>query len=193
SKLSKDETNTYKLVIYRPVEPLLQVGPQCGIVALAMASELGGFSYTVQNIFEKAKELKCTIQGELFDAHMIPVLCKKFNIEAKVHRWTKLEDLTDYLQSNHVCLMPYDADANHEPCKRLGHRAHWALIHGYVKLFPVREENHSDLVLVHHGKSRHVAAWSIRDLYESNLQLNEFKWAIYCYLTLFFHVNLVAC
>ncbi len=67
-------------------------------------------------------------------------------------------------------LIRYDSDANHEPCLKKGHRAHWVIVHGYLK-----EENSSDydLVLVQHGKSKHLSAFSLLDLFQSNQQLIE--------------------
>lgn len=66
----------------------------------------------------------------------------------------------------------YDSDANHEPCCKKGHRAHWLLVHGYL-----RETNSSsndyDLVLIQHGKSKLLAAFSLMDLFQSNAQLIE--------------------
>jgi hypothetical protein len=40
---------------------------RCGIVALAMAMNINSCNTTVEKVFEKAKELLLTIQGELFD------------------------------------------------------------------------------------------------------------------------------
>ena len=78
----------------------------------------------VQSIFEKAKELLYTIQGELFDgkevvesyanysylficlARVIPHLCEQFNVKATVHQWAKVTDVVDCLQSGCICLVP---------------------------------------------------------------------------------------
>ncbi|CAF0965606.1 unnamed protein product [Adineta ricciae] len=153
SKFNRDETKKYELVLYKPIEPILQEGPQCGIVALAMAMSNHSCDVKVQSIFEKAKELLYTIQGELFDAHVIPHLCEQFNLTATVHKWAKVTDLVDCLQSGCICLVPYDSDANHEPCLKKGHRAHWLLVHGYLKELTSSSSNEYDLVLVQHGKN----------------------------------------
>ncbi|UJR14968.1 hypothetical protein I4U23_001947 [Adineta vaga] len=141
SKFGRDETKNYELIIYKPIQPILQEGPQCGIVALAMAMSNQSTNTTVQSIFDKAKELLYTIQGELFDARVIPQL--------------------------------YDSDANHEPCIKKGHRAHWLLVHGHLKEITSSPSNEYDLVLVQHGKSKFLGAFSLLDLFQSNGQLLE--------------------
>ena len=67
----------------------------------------------------------------------------------------------------------YDSDANHEPCFRRGHRAHWLLVHGYLKEITMPSSNEYDLVLAKHGKSKLVSAFSLMDLFQSNGQLIE--------------------
>lgn len=67
----------------------------------------------------------------------------------------------------------YDADANHEPCLKQGHRAHWLLAHGYLKELDSSNNNEHDLVLVQHGKSKFLGAFSLADLFRSNNQLLE--------------------
>ncbi|CAM4878456.1 unnamed protein product [Rotaria socialis] len=174
SKFSRDETKHYELVVYKPIPSILQEGPQCGIVALAMAMNLHSCNnITVQSIFEKAKELLYTIQGELFDARVVPNLCQQFNVKAIIHRWANITDLVECLKSSHVCLVPYDSDANHEPCLKKGHRAHWLLVHGYLKEIASSASNDYDLVLVQHGKSKFLGAFSLMDLFQSNAQLIE--------------------
>jgi len=68
----------------------------------------------------------------------------------------------------------YDSDANHEPCLKKGHRAHWLLVHGYLKeITSSSSSNEYDLVLVQHGKSKYLSAFSLWDLFQSNRQLIE--------------------
>ncbi len=67
----------------------------------------------------------------------------------------------------------YDSDANHEPCLKKGHRAHWILVHGYLKEMTLSLSNEYDLVLVQHGKSKYLGAFSLWDLFQSNRQLIE--------------------
>jgi hypothetical protein len=72
-----------------------------------------------------------------------------------------------------MLLIRYDSDANHEPCLKKGHRAHWLLVHGYLKEITSSSSNQYDLVLVQHGKSKFLAAFSLEDLFQSNGQLIE--------------------
>ena len=72
-----------------------------------------------------------------------------------------------------IFLIRYDSDANHEPCLKSGHRAHWLLVHGYLQELTSSPSNDYDLVLVQHGKSKLLAAFSLKDLFESNGQLIE--------------------
>ncbi|CAF4416422.1 unnamed protein product [Adineta steineri] len=67
----------------------------------------------------------------------------------------------------------YDSDANHEPCLKKGHKAHWLLVHGYLKEITTSTSNENDLVLVQHGESKFVGAFSLLDLFRSNGQLLE--------------------
>jgi hypothetical protein len=75
-----------------------------------------------------------------------------------------------YSRTNLTLPIRYDSDANHEPCLKQGHRAHWLLVHGYLKSI---DSPSYDLVLVQHGKSKHLAAFSLEDLFQSNGQLIE--------------------
>ena len=45
-------------------------------------------------------------------------------------------------------------------------------MHGYLKEIS-SSSNEYDLVLVQHGKSKHPAAFSLQDLFQSNCQLHE--------------------
>lgn len=73
-----------------------------------------------------------------------------------------------------IRIFRYDSDANHEPCLKRGHRAHWILVHGYLReINTSSSSNEYDLVLVQHGKSKFLAAFALRDLFQSNCQLLE--------------------
>lgn len=78
-----------------------------------------------------------------------------------------------YLSWKYSFFIRYDSDANHEPCLKKGHRAHWLLVHGYLKEIASSSTNDYDLVLVQHGKSKFLAAFSLMDLFQSNGQLIE--------------------
>ena len=108
-----------------------------------------------------------------FPARTIPALCDAFQVTATLHSWTRVNDLVDCLTTHRVCLVPYDSDANHEPCCKQGHRAHWLLAHGYLREMNSSGDHQNDLVLVQHGKSKLLGAFSLVDLSQSNGQLNE--------------------
>jgi hypothetical protein len=48
--------------------------------------------------------------------------------ESMADNWAEV--LTGLCQGD-AFLIPYDADANNEPCNRKGHRAHWAVLTGF--------------------------------------------------------------
>lgn len=75
-----------------------------------------------------------------------------------------------FIQKKCLSLIRYDSDANHEPCLKKGHRAHWLLVHGYLK---ETTSNEYDLVLIQHGKSKRLSAFSLENLFQSNQQLIE--------------------
>ncbi|TDG48003.1 hypothetical protein AWZ03_005621 [Drosophila navojoa] len=74
-----------------------------------------------------------------------------------------------YKTTKRTIPMLYDADVNHAPCQRSGHRAHWALIVGYLI-----DDHDKFYVVARHGKTRNLAIWSLAALSESNANLVEF-------------------
>ncbi|CAD7090624.1 unnamed protein product [Hermetia illucens] len=63
----------------------------------------------------------------------------------------------------------YDPDFNHGPCLKLGHKAHWALIIGYMI-----DADDEFYVLARHGKTKNIAVWPLKALSASNSNLIEF-------------------
>ncbi|CAM1154311.1 C19orf54 (predicted) [Pycnogonum litorale] len=118
------------------VEPVLQDGPTCGLAALCMAAKpISGIHLELKNIFDVAVKSGITIRGEMFSAEALCTLAKDMLSNDCVMKDNGLEDIpsvTSHLMNGGVILIPYDADANHEPCLRKGHKAHWALIVGFV-------------------------------------------------------------
>uniref|UniRef100_UPI003AB04B1E actin maturation protease n=1 Tax=Centroberyx gerrardi TaxID=166262 RepID=UPI003AB04B1E len=121
------------------VPSLIQDGPQCGLVALWMATHLRQPQLTVdmETIVQTALDRGYTAQGEMFSAHNMALLAEEMCV-------CKAELLTGGISGNsattiiaHMCdgqpvLIPYDEDFNHEPCQRSGHRAHWAVASGVL-------------------------------------------------------------
>jgi len=71
---------------------------------------------------------------------------------------------------NGACIfIPYDPDYNHSPCLKLGHKAHWALVIGYLI-----DNDDNFFVLARHGKTKNIAVWSLKSLSASNSNLIEF-------------------
>ncbi|XP_040513271.1 UPF0692 protein C19orf54 homolog, partial [Gallus gallus] len=56
------------LLLHRPAPPLLQDGPQCGLVALWMGGSLvaPGHGLTLAQVVQTALERRYTLQGEMF-------------------------------------------------------------------------------------------------------------------------------
>ncbi|GJQ76233.1 hypothetical protein Trydic_g1972 [Trypoxylus dichotomus] len=140
-----------KRIKYVPLPVLLQDGPQCGLVSLAMFIS-NASKDKVEELLKVAKQRGYTSNGEMFSADN---LCKLAN------------DFTTY--TAFVYNVPYDADKNHSPCLKNGHKAHWAAISGVI-------ETEEDMyVLAKHGKSKNLAIWTLKILADSNSQLNEFS------------------
>ncbi|XP_014471238.1 PREDICTED: UPF0692 protein CG33108 [Dinoponera quadriceps] len=153
------------------VEPILQDGPQCGLVALAMASQEYRKPVAVSHLLAEARVRGFTQHGEVYSVDFMATLAAEYLPD---HRPDVMVDLQQYpdalshaLAHGAMVLIPYDSDFNHAPCLKRGHKAHWALL---VGLISSRQGYH---VLARHGKSRHLACWPLRDLIESNGNLEE--------------------
>uniref|UniRef100_X2B042 Actin maturation protease n=1 Tax=Capitella teleta TaxID=283909 RepID=X2B042_CAPTE len=131
------ENSTFHLGVINPVEPLIQEGPQCGLVALVMASQVLNHPASIDTLFSKAKELNYTEQGEMFSADDLVSLasltlkCNGYVIASEDLK-TKTQAILNALIKNHVVLIPYDRDCNNEPCLKEGRKAHWAIITGFL-------------------------------------------------------------
>lgn len=83
--------------------------------------------------------------------------------------WMDEPSIKIQLRLGSIFLVPYDPDANHTPCLNRGHKAHWALIIGYLI-----DQFDDYYVFARHGKTKNLALWSLRDLAHSNANLVEF-------------------
>ncbi|XP_037499676.1 UPF0692 protein C19orf54 homolog [Rhipicephalus sanguineus] len=116
-----------------PVRPVLQDGPQCGLVALSMASQLlQDQPVSVEALFETAKSLQFTKKGEMFSVENMKTLAEAClqGTRTKIVRSEHREDIVRHLLEGKPVLIPYDSDGNFEPCLKNGHTAHWAVLHG---------------------------------------------------------------
>ncbi|EDW68353.1 actin maturation protease [Drosophila virilis] len=152
------------------IPSFLQVGPTCGLTALSML--LNG-QPTATELLADAIAQKYTINGEMFSAQYLYELTRKHldSADACLLHEGLLDcaRIEEQLIAGACLLVPYDADVNHAPCLKSGHRAHWALIVGYLI-----DDQDKFFVVARHGKTRSLAIWSLVSLSESNANLVEF-------------------
>ncbi|XP_023669479.1 actin maturation protease isoform X4 [Paramormyrops kingsleyae] len=189
------------------VPSLIQDGPQCGLVALWMAAQLlqPSADLSMENIVKTAMNQGYTAQGEIFSAHHMALLAEEV-IGCWAERLTggmggaNFCHILKHLADGQPILIPYDEDFNHEPCRRSGHRAHWAVASGVLLGLTHGSLNSEDfcadpalpwLLLPRHGcsgptagvqdafifakqgKSLRYQLWSLELLTQSNAQLKE--------------------
>ncbi|CAD6994619.1 unnamed protein product [Ceratitis capitata] len=90
----------------------------------------------------------------------------------EVYKTTKRTIPMLFVRGDGVILVspPMRVDHNHSPCLKYGHKAHWALIIGYLI-----SDNNELFVLARHGKAKNLAVWSMAALSDSNANLIEFE------------------
>ncbi|PSN31244.1 UPF0692 protein [Blattella germanica] len=150
---------------------------RCGLVALSMASSCTSRPLSVEQLFEEARSRGFTNHGEMFSVDDMATLaremfegsCREIEVLAGGLGQDK-KYVLHHLNSGSILLIPYDADANHSPCCRRGHKAHWAVISGVIVSGTGQHTYH---LLARQGKSRHLAVWSYDDLQRSNENLVE--------------------
>ncbi|CAG9865296.1 unnamed protein product [Phyllotreta striolata] len=158
---------------YRQLDQFLQDGPKCGLIALAMLAG-APTSESVQDIFESAKRLNFTYNGEMFSVLEMAELAAQHlpsDTKVQVYRGHLNNDyIKSFLLEGGVMLVPYDKAQDNSPGLCKGHKAHWAAICGCVLT-----ENQDFYVLARHGKAKNVAVWKLKTLADSNSQLVEFS------------------
>lgn len=128
------------LSYYNRVLSVLQEGPSCGLAALCMAGQLVKLEkcppyLSLRNILEIAQIRGYSSQGEMFSAaNMCQLAQDMLNCPVQLVQdgFKPRKDIILHLLKGHPILVPYDADLNHEPCCRNGHKAHWAVLTGVV-------------------------------------------------------------
>ncbi|KAK6036677.1 hypothetical protein COOONC_25818 [Cooperia oncophora] len=120
------------LIKVLPVDPVIQNGPQCGLVALSMAAQLLSLERKdVSQIFDIAKKLGFTNQGEMFSAEWLRQLaCSLWPIHSMVTSVPDASTMIKWIDGGAALLIAYDCAKNYEPAMRNGHGAHWALLVG---------------------------------------------------------------
>ncbi|XP_045461359.1 UPF0692 protein CG33108 [Harmonia axyridis] len=156
---------------YKSLKGYIQEGPQCGLVALAIACENPNKEF-VESIYEYAKEQKYTYNGEIFSSsymEKLTIFFLKNKYDTHVY-YGELNSIKtkEHLLTGGLILVPYDTDKNNSPGLYNGHKAHWAVICGAI------ETNNDFYVIARHGKAKNIAIWALEDLSISNMQLNEF-------------------
>eukprot|EP00092_Neocalanus_flemingeri_P011317 GFUD01012196.1.p1 GENE.GFUD01012196.1~~GFUD01012196.1.p1 ORF type:complete len:315 (+),score=124.40 GFUD01012196.1:80-1024(+) len=122
-------------------QPRLQEGPQCGMVALAIA---GGEGVQVDQVQELAIRMGYTKQGEMFNVDDMAYLASTvLGTEALISATAALSDnewVVEQLTGGWLLLVPYDCAHNHHPAMEGGRKAHWALITGFALAMDASED-----------------------------------------------------
>lgn len=164
------ELSNPKRFLYTPLKSIIQEGPQCGLVALAMCTSEPS-KEMVQRIYLDAKSNNFTYNGEMFSVPDMLKLAKNY-LPNHIELYDGVlytENIIQFLFNGGKILVPYDSDKNHTPCNLKGHKAHWAVLSGII------ETSDNIFVFAKHGKSRNLAVWELSALSDSNTQLTEFS------------------
>ncbi|XP_014229733.1 UPF0692 protein CG33108 isoform X1 [Trichogramma pretiosum] len=159
------------LYVSTDIVPILQKGPTCGLVALYMGTQKNKNRMKPIELLNVAKLKGFTNHGEMYSVDYMYDLILSTQNAVKIRLLDDIKSrsnqILDELKGGSLILIAYDADHNHQPCKKKGHKAHWALLIGMIA---TKCKNY---VLARHGKSRRVACWLWEDLLDSNMNLEE--------------------
>ena len=121
------------------INPVIQDGPMCGLVALSMASQLLHESQPIpanchpDTLLNFAKESGFSKQGEMFSVdNMLQVAKHHMDCCGRSTHIHSLDAVMLSLLQREAILVPYDADKNHSPCLAKGHKAHWCILVGFA-------------------------------------------------------------
>ncbi|CAH1978554.1 unnamed protein product [Acanthoscelides obtectus] len=156
---------------YKSLKVLQQIGPQCGLVALAMC--LGRSDReTVDELYKTAKDKGYTYNGEMFSVQDMFQLASYFspkNTYVKIYEGDmNCKEVQDFLLKGGMVLVPYDTNKDNSPGLLNGHKAHWAVICGAIKT------TDDFYVIARHGKAKNVNIWKLSHIAKSNKQLLDF-------------------
>ena len=120
------------IVCLHDSEPVVQVGPICGLVAISMASKLIHGHIVEQaspsELLLKARQLEYTKHGEIFSAeNLLKLSSEQLQCSGMLISFDNVDMIISLILKGDVIIFPYDCDKNHTPCKLKGHKAHWAL------------------------------------------------------------------
>ncbi|XP_063610882.1 LOW QUALITY PROTEIN: mucin-2-like [Penaeus indicus] len=133
------EEETETLSVYTQLRPNIQQGPQCGLVALSMASQVFPETVDVADLLKEARRRGFTKHGEMFSSEAMVSLAEGITgMEATIRRDVLCDPRTllELLMKGDLILVPYDAERNHLPGLRGGHKAHWGIICGCLVQCP---------------------------------------------------------
>lgn len=87
--------------------------------------EIPFFKYTYKSCY-------CLVEN------MAKFIEQEFSVKVQTRQWLEKSKLNvvEHLCLGMPLLVPYDADANYEPCMKEGKRAHWATICGFCLVIP---------------------------------------------------------
>ncbi|XP_023564012.1 UPF0692 protein C19orf54 homolog [Octodon degus] len=140
-KLHKDRfrSDLQWILFCADLPSLIQEGPQCGLVALWMAGALLAppSGVPLERLVQVAMDRGYTAQGEMFSvANMGRLAQETLGCQTELLHsglgGPNRDLILQHLIAGHPLLVPYDEDFNHEPCKRKGHKAHWAVSAGVL-------------------------------------------------------------
>ncbi|XP_055851555.1 actin maturation protease [Episyrphus balteatus] len=169
-----------KVCRYRNISSILQEGPTCGLTALSMI--LNG-TPAADELLKIARELNYTNNGEMFSAkNLFKLICDTVAVRTTAagempqfecqlfEGQLNCAKVRDCLLNGACIFVPYDPDFNNAPCLKYGHKAHWALIIGYLI-----DEMDEFFIITRHGKTKNLAVWSLESMSASNSNLEEFS------------------
>ncbi|KYO32270.1 hypothetical protein Y1Q_0015041 [Alligator mississippiensis] len=162
-------------------------------------------SVSLERIVQAALDRGYTAQGEMFSAaDMAKLAAEVFPCRAELLtgglEGANRDRILCHLGAGCPVLVPYDEDSNHEPCRRRGYKAHWAVVSGALLGLrpdapspPCREDEEipglfhprgpgplpagveETYLLAKQGKSWRYQLWGYGQLQESNAQLTDFS------------------
>ena len=152
---SRAGTQTKILTLVYDVNPVIQQGPMCGLVALSIASQLlNGMAYPPDRLLARAKDMGYSKQGEMFSAlNLLDLAHRELHCTGAVLQTNSVSvhELLMALTEGKAVVVPYDADKNHSPCIAGGTKAHWCTLVGFAVLsdsaMSVPRQNPSDVYI----------------------------------------------
>eukprot|EP00730_Choanoeca_flexa_P007298 TRINITY_DN12308_c2_g8_i4.p1 TRINITY_DN12308_c2_g8~~TRINITY_DN12308_c2_g8_i4.p1 ORF type:complete len:293 (+),score=45.14 TRINITY_DN12308_c2_g8_i4:149-1027(+) len=163
-----------------------------------MESRLARLDIDSADLLKYAIDQRLSTEGEMFSSSVLAkLITDTFDCSTQLLHAVDAAAIVTALLAGHPVLIPYDAAPNHEPCLDNGESSHWAVLLGAIvptpafeiplsetdellnglRLVQPRRQSLSSfddcLVLARHGKSKHVAVWSLQSLLESNQQLTS--------------------